>query len=90
MPFIRGGLSVQIAVGLDCFSAASKIVRQRFLVLAQHRFLDLARTSFFSEKQTQTQESANVHHNIEPFTKLIAWLVEEGMKGRPVATIRNW
>ncbi len=34
-------------------------------------------------------ESASVHHNIEPFTKLIAWLVEEGKKGTPVATIRN-
>lgn len=32
-------------------------------------------------------EQASVHSNIEPFAKFIAYLVSEGMKGRPVAEI---
>jgi len=32
-------------------------------------------------------EAASVDQNIEPFAKFIGWLVEEGMKGKPVAKI---
>jgi hypothetical protein len=32
-------------------------------------------------------EKASVDRNIEPFAKFMAYLVSEGMKGRPVAVI---
>lgn len=41
------------------------------------------------ERKTYMQalENASVERNIEPFAKFMAYLVSEGMKGRPVATI---
>ena len=32
-------------------------------------------------------ESASVDQDIEPFAKFMAWLVDEGLKGKPVAKI---
>jgi hypothetical protein len=34
-------------------------------------------------------ESARVHFDIAPFAKFLSYLVGEGLKGKPVATVKK-
>ena len=39
------------------------------------------------DQYMQSLESASVGQNIKPFAEFLAYLVEEGMKGKPVAKL---
>jgi hypothetical protein len=41
------------------------------------------------DRYMEALEAASVDQDIKPFAEFIAWLVEEGMKGKPVARINN-
>ncbi|MFT5249540.1 MAG: fido (protein-threonine AMPylation protein) [bacterium] len=41
------------------------------------------------ERYMEALETASVDQNIKPFAAFISWLVEEGMKGKPVANLQT-
>jgi hypothetical protein len=41
------------------------------------------------DRYMEALEAASVDQDIKPFAEFVAWLVEEGMKGKPVARINN-